>query len=443
VQRGGDSPFTESSRFLLTVVGGADDGARMEIDEARGPALIGTGPACDLRLTDRMVSRRHVSVEATNRGLRVVDLESKNGLRVGGLSVVEAHLAGGETLALGASSVHVEAVRADPVRLPRELRFGRMIGTSPAMRRLYPLCAQLAASDVPLLIEGETGTGKEVLAEALHESGPRANQPFVVFDCAAVSPNLVESALFGHERGAFTGATGDRRGVFELADGGTLLIDEIGELEPSLQPKLLRVLETGKVQRVGSNAWTKVDVRVLAATRRDLDREVIAGRFRDDLFFRLAVARIELPPLRRREGDVAVLAMQFWRTLGTGGGTLPPEVIARFKDYAWPGNVRELRNAVARFAAIGDVATGDDGPVPTSPESSPPAPPGTDVVAQALAEGLPFIRARDWVVSEFERRYVEEVLARHQGNVLQAAAASGIARRYFQLIRARSRPKSG
>ncbi|MGH7270919.1 MAG: sigma 54-interacting transcriptional regulator, partial [Polyangiaceae bacterium] len=190
--------------------------------------------------------------------------------------------------------------------------FGRMLGRSAEMRRLYPLCARLAQSEVSVVIEGETGTGKEVLAEALHEASLRAAGPFVVFDCAAVAPSLLESALFGHERGAFTGALAQRIGIFEQAHGGTLFIDEIGELDALLQPKLLRAIERGEVQRVGSSRWEKVDVRILAATRRNLDREVHAGRFRDDLFFRLAVVRIELPPLRERHGDVAVLSAHFW-----------------------------------------------------------------------------------------------------------------------------------
>src|SRR5262245_60431404 len=186
------------------------------------------------------------------------------------------------------------------------------------------------------------------MAEALHEQGPRASQPFVVFDCTAVPPNLVESELFGHERGAFTGAVTQRKGVFEQAHGGTLLIDEIGDLDLPLQPKLLRAIERGEIRRVGADRWIRVDVRVLAATRRDLAREVQAGRFRDDLFHRLAVGRIELPPLRHRRGDVPLLARQVWRELGGDARLLPAEILLKWEDYEWPGNVRELRNAVAR-----------------------------------------------------------------------------------------------
>lgn len=181
------------------------------------------------------------------------------------------------------------------------MSFGRLLGGSPAMRRLYPLCERLAGSTVPIVIEGETGTGKEQLAEALHEQSSRADKPFVILDCTTIAPNLIESELLGHEKGAFTGAMRTREGVFERANGGTLLIDEIGDLPLELQPKLLRAIERGVITRVGGSKPVVVDVRLLAATRRDLDREVQLGRFRDDLFHRIAVARVELPPLRERD----------------------------------------------------------------------------------------------------------------------------------------------
>jgi two-component system response regulator HydG len=301
------------------------------------------------------------------------------------------------------------------------------------MRRLYPMLARLAASAVPVVIEGETGTGKELVAEALHEMGPRADGPFIVFDCTAVPPNLLESALFGHERGSFTGAVQQKKGVFELAHGGTLFIDEIGDLDSALQPKLLRALERSEVSRVGSSRWEKVDVRVIAATRRDLDREVQLGRFRDDLFYRLAITRIELPPLRRRSGDVAFLARHFWRELDGAKQPLPIALFQRYEEYPWPGNIRELRNAIARRLALGDMV---DTPGLAPPSRAAP-PRGDDVIEAILAENLPLPRARQRMVDEFEVRYIERVLALHGGNVTHAAASSGIARRYFNTIRAR------
>jgi two-component system response regulator HydG len=290
-----------------------------------------------------------------------------------------------------------------------------------------------------VVLEGETGTGKELVAESIHEKSARAGNPFVVFDCTAVPPTLIESHLFGHDKGAFTTAISSRRGVFEQAHGGTLLIDEIGELEPALQPKLLRALERGEVQRVGGDAWLKVDVRVLAATRRDLDHEVQAGRFREDLFYRLAVARVELPPLRERKGDVELLARFFWRKLG-GAEDVTPGVLARFEDHDWPGNVRELRNAIARRVALGDLA-GDSPSARRAPaaRAATEAESALDAAFEPiLALDLSLQRARQRVVDAFERRYVERVLAKHGGNVTRAAAASGIARRYFYDLRKRT-----
>ncbi len=270
--------------------------------------------------------------------------------------------------------------------------------------------------------------------------GPRA--PFVVFDCTTVSPTLVEAELFGHERGAFTGAVTSRAGVFEEANGGTLLIDEIGDLELPLQAKFLRAIDRGEVKRVGGQRSIKVQVRILSATRRDLDKAVAAGRFRDDLFHRLAVARIELPPLRERTGDVALLARRFAQEMGAPE-VLTAEVLARFEDNAWPGNVRELRNAVARHIALGDDEIARS--IPDGTHRSPPGPPGaaravgpgrgTDWLSPILS--MPFPIARRKTLEEFERRYVASAVAAHGGNVSAAARASGLALRYFRLVKAR------
>jgi DNA-binding NtrC family response regulator len=422
--------------FTLVVTAGLDAGATVRLDGSQpSRVLLGQSPACGLRLSDPEVSRRHAAFEMSGQHLRVRDLGSTNGTFVGGLSVIEANLAGGETIRIGSSTVLVERGPAPPpAALLTTTHFGRMLGWSREMRRLYPLCQRLAASDVPVIIEGETGTGKEVLAESLHEQGTRAAGPFVVFDCTAVPPNLVESELFGHERGAFTGAVAARKGVFEQAHGGTLLIDEIGELDVALQPKLLRALERTEIRRVGGDRWMRVNVRLLAATRRDLDREVQTGRFRDDLFHRLAVGRIELPPLRERRGDVGLLARHFATHLGHQESDIPNHVMTRWEDYSWPGNIRELRNAVARYLALGEVGH-------THAEAVESVSTG-DVITDVLKRQLPLIQARQKVVDDFERRYVEQVLAEHGGNVVKAAAASGIGRRYFHMIRARRKAGS-
>jgi len=428
--------FLEGLR--LTVIEGPDAGRSFVLDPGSPQRLLlGTSPVCDVRLGDPRVSRRHAAVEPAGRRYRITDLGSTNGTFIDGTGVVEAFLRGGEIVRCGGTALSVEPC-THPKRapLPNAMHFGKTIGASAAMRRLYPLCERLARTRVSVLIEGETGTGKEVLAESLHDVGG-AHGPFVVFDCTAVSPSLVEAELFGHDRGAFTGATADRAGVFEQAHGGTLFIDEIGDLEPALQPKLLRALDRGEIRRVGGQQVIRVDVRIIAATRRDLDREVATGRFRDDLFHRLAIARIELPPLRERKGDVTLLARWFAEQLGAPPGALTAGVLAKFEDYAWPGNLRELKNAVARHGALGEVLLGQ------GTESSRSARPRGDMsdpsfIDQMIAEGVPYPIARRRAIDAFERRYVERILEAHGGSVARASAASGIARRYFQLVKARS-----
>jgi DNA-binding NtrC family response regulator len=429
------SPLPEAS-FALRVVKGPEAGRSFSVDGTGAlRLLLGQSPVCEFRLSDREVSRRHVALELDGAALRLTDLGSKNGTFVDGLRVGDAWLRGGETVCVGSTTLRVERLATvGRPELAEATRFGRLVGASREMRRLYPLCERLAASDVPVIIEGETGTGKEVLAEALHEQGRRASGPFLVFDCTAVSPNLVESELFGHARGAFTGAVSARKGLFEQADGGTLLIDELGDLDLALQPKLLRVVERAEVRRVGGDAPVHVDVRLIAATRRDLDGEVQAGRFRDDLFHRLAVGRIELPPLRRRRGDVPLLVDHFVKQLGGNIRAVPPSVLAQWEHDAWPGNVRELRNAVARVIALGDLPT-----LQASAEGEAWPTPSDDFIERVLGLGLPLMGARAQVVEHFERRYLDRVLAEHDGNVVRAAAASGIARRHFDRLRVKTR----
>ncbi|HSO37394.1 MAG TPA: sigma 54-interacting transcriptional regulator [Labilithrix sp.] len=438
--------------FVLTVTDGAEKGRSFRLDKALPTrVLIGTSPACQIRLTDREVSRRHAGLERVGPALKVFDLSSTNGTWVDRVKIIEAELQGGEFLRVGttmfqvdvedASKAQPEAATAPEAENSGVFAFGRVIGASREMRRLYPLSHALAQANVPLVIEGETGTGKEALAESIHEMGPRASGPFVVFDCTAVPPSLVESELFGHERGAFTGATAARKGVFEQAHGGTLLIDEIGDLDLALQPKLLRAIERFEIRRVGGDRFVRVDVRVLAATRRDLDREVQAGRFRDDLFHRLAVARIELPALRNRIGDIAVLATHFWTTMGGDPRALTRELLQKWSDYDWPGNVRELKNAIARQLALGDLANiGPERPPSLAPPpATGPLPAAPDAIDRFVDMGMPFPKARDRMLDEFEQRYVGRVLAMHGGDVARAAAASGIGRRYFQKLKARGR----
>jgi two-component system, NtrC family, response regulator HydG len=421
--------------YAIVVDAGPDAPRSFAIDGSTpSRVLLGQSPACEIRLSDGHVSRRHAAIEPAGASVRMTDLGSTNGTYVNGVRIVEAFVREGDRIELGQTMLRVARAERAPIAISTARRFGRVIGASEEMRRLYPLCEKIAASNVPVVIEGETGTGKEVLADALHEASPRADAPFIVFDCTSVPANLMESALFGHERGAFTGAISTRKGVFEQANGGTLFIDEIGDLDLALQPKLLRAIERSEVQRVGGDKWIRVDVRIIAATRRDLDHEIQAGRFRDDLFFRLAVTRIELPPLRRRRGDIGFLTRHFWKELGGGELPLPYDLLERYEDYAWPGNVRELHNAVARQLALGELAPEAVGFKPTSGQE---AAPSGDVIDRVLAKNLPLTRARQLLVQEFESRYLEDALARSGGNVARAAAACGIAKRYFLLMRAR------
>lgn len=379
--------------FLLSVVEGPDRGASLLVEPSLPSRVyVGTSSSCELRLGDREVARRHLAVEPSGQRLRVTDLGSASGTSADGVLLVEGFLRGGELLRIGRTAIGVE--RREPSSSAdtswRE-RFGRTIGASPEMQRLYPLCERFAASDVPVVVEGESGTGKEVLAEALHEQGPRAEAPFVVVDAAA---HEIEAA-------------------FEDARAGTLLVDEIGDLDPSLQHRLLRAIERSPA------------VRVLVTSRRDLDRLVESGRLREDLFERVNVARLELPPLRRRTGDVRRLALHFARAIGGPAATLPPELVAQWEADPWPGNVRALRSAVAHWLALDDPAV----------EASAPA--SVPYFDEVLAQHLPFVQAREKVVSELELRYAERVLVEHGGDVALAADASGLARRVLERVRAR------
>jgi DNA-binding NtrC family response regulator len=433
VSTGAPLPERSLRSFVLRVVGGPDAGKSLTVDPRQGRVLLGQSPACTLRLDDRAVSRRHAAIDPENGDFHLFDLGSTNGTFVNGLRALDVVLTGGETIQIGSTVLRLEP--GEDVREPvsDRTRFGEFIGSSDEIQRLYPLIDRIAASEIPVVIEGETGTGKEVLAESLHEAGPRANGAFVVFDCTTVAANLMEAALFGHEKGAFTGALNATPGLFEQAHGGTLFIDEIGDLDIALQAKLLRAIERSEVRRIGGRGWTRVDVRVIAATRRDLDREVQTGRFRDDLFFRLAVARVELPPLRRRRKDIAILASYFWQQMGGSPSALTGDLLKRLEDYEWPGNVRELRNAVAQRIALGDLAS----PSRVVGAATAGGATSSDPLGDIIAKDLPFPIARERAMELFEERYVQHVLAQNGGNVTRAAHAAGIGRRYFQRIRER------
>ncbi|HBP18539.1 MAG TPA: Fis family transcriptional regulator [Planctomycetes bacterium] len=319
-----------------------------------GDALrIGKSGENDFVLADQTVSRIHCEIVREARGYLLRDLGSTNGTLLDGAEIREVYLRPGAILTVGKIELKVRtfAERIEVLPSEREL-FGGAVGKSAPMREIFGLLEKLAPSDATVLLGGETGTGKDVLARAIHEASPRKERPLIVVDCGAVVGSLIESELFGHEKGAFTGATAARQGAFELADGGTLFLDEIGELPLDLQPKLLRVLEQRAFRRVGGNREQRVDVRIVAASKRNLKMEVERGKFREDLYFRIHVIRIEVPPLRDRKEDVPTLAEAFLRDLGRPPSDLSPKALEVLLRHSWPGNIRELRNALERSCML-------------------------------------------------------------------------------------------
>ncbi len=401
----------EIARFRLRVIAGPD--APQVIDSAGCDLDIGSGPGQHLRLSDPCVSRHHCVIRVGDDGLTCEDLESTNGTFVSGHRIKSAVLAPGDTITVGETELAIELLD-DTISEPlsRADRFGRVLGRSCAMRRVFALLERVASSEATILIEGETGTGKSVLAEAIHEASPRARRPFVVVDCGALPRNLLESELFGHERGAFTGAVDTRIGLFESANGGTILLDEIGELPLDLQPKLLRALERRVIRRVGSSRELPIDVRLIAATHRDLRCAVNQRTFRSDLWYRLNTVRVVVPPLRERRDDIAMLVAAFYRDLIRDPDAAPPaELVRPLTRGVWRGNVRELRSAVER-ALIGAPALEEYAAVETHAE-------------------LPFKMAKHLATADWEKRYLSELLPAHDGNVSRAARAARMNRSHL------------
>ncbi|HKU37915.1 MAG TPA: sigma 54-interacting transcriptional regulator, partial [Polyangiales bacterium] len=380
-------------------------------------------------LHDDTVSRRHCEIELSETGFRVRDLGSTNGVRSAGLRVFDIACSEPAELALGESTLSITplAQTEDRERVTSQ-SFGDVLGGSPKIRELFAELERFANTQLSMLIEGETGSGKDVVAESIHRASARAEGPYVVFDCSAVAPTLIESELFGHERGAFTGAINARAGVFEQAHGGTLFLDEIGELPKDLQPKLLRALERREVKRLGSHKVETVDVRVLAATNRNLAAEVKTGNFRQDLFYRIAGARVHVPPLRERLEDLPLLVEHFLRLDAphVAHFNVPSHVWDMFRAHRWPGNVRELRSAVQRLVVAPELALHASDRVQC--ES---APQPTAAGASSIA---PLRIARREAADNFERDYLRALLARTQGNISRAAAIAEVSRQMVQKL---------
>jgi transcriptional regulator with GAF, ATPase, and Fis domain len=433
----GDERTREVSRPTLEKV------HRLSIAVARGPgagklveteaghvASVGTAADNDLVLTDDAVSRYHLELAVGPDGIAVRDLGSTNGTFAGSVRVRDAIVPRGSQLRVGGTVLLLDAADAPRPTTETELELPGMVFASQSMRDVARRVRMLAAVTTSVLVQGETGAGKEHVARAVHALGPRKAAPFVVVDCASIAPTLLEAELFGHEKGAFTGAVRERAGAFERADGGTVFLDEIGELPPLAQASLLGVLERRRFRRVGGDREITVDVRVVSATNRDLRGEVNRGSFRADLYFRLAGARVVVPPLRERPEDIEVLVRHFSLEL-TGETALPiaPEMLAALAEQHWAGNVRELRSAVERVVAFGASDLGA-----MLDEAAPRPSPSTARAPETTTDDLPIERYRDAkanAVAAFEKSYLASVIERCDGNASEAARRAQMDRPYL------------
>jgi len=410
--------------------------------------VVGASDEADLHVEAPTVSRRHARITCVAGGAKIEDLDSTNGTFYERSQVKEVTVPFGSTVMLGKALLKIlpqeKEVEASPSTVAS---FGDLVGEDVRMRQVFSLLGDIAPTDATVVVEGETGTGKELVASALHDRSPRAKHPFVVFDCSAVPRELIESALFGHTKGAFTGATQTRQGAFRQAHGGTIFLDEIGELPLDLQPKLLRVLESRTVQAVGGDKYERVDVRVIAATNRNLKDEVRNGKFREDLYYRLAVVRISLPPLRERADDIPVLANFFLqKASGNTGEPFADDDWDEVKAYPFPGNVRELRNLVERAVSFhrggGSIALAkwltEDGDDP--PRTAHLSGVGEEAAALAhvfedalnLEEGRSFKDAKAMLIEAFEKQYLKSLLDETSGNISRAASMAKMDRKHLR-----------
>jgi len=421
-------------RTKLLAISGPLQGREFVVN--RDAFTIGSGGHNDLIIEDSTVSKRHCEIIVDQTGYLIRDLDSTNGTLVQGVRVSSAHLAPGSEIQLGKTRiVFCPLQESNDIPLSPNEAFGKMMGRSVPMRRVFYLAETYSPSDATIMITGETGTGKEILAEEIHNHSPRRDKPFIVIDCAAISKELIESELFGHVKGAFTGANADRQGAFELADDGTVFLDEIGDLSPDLQPKLLRVLEKREIRRVGCNKVRKINVRIISATNRNLANEVNEGRFREDLYYRLSVVHLELPPLRRRREDIPLLVKRFLTDLHGEDAVAQLADFDRTMDvlkrHEWPGNVRELRNLIelafyserrpvdlSAFLSLGNLRAGKK----------------TNEPEIAFTADKPFKDAKNDLIEEFERAYLSDLLARNKQNISRSAREAGIERAYLQRL---------
>ncbi len=442
--------FRSQPRVLWRDAGGT------HVKSVDGRVVVGSAPGSGIVIQDSTVSRVHAELDARQDGLWIRDLGSRNGTLVDGLRISGARVPDKGRIRLGEIELGVDydPERKRAVEIWPTDSFGKLVGASVPMRELFATLARIASMDASVLVQGETGTGKELVARGIHDASPRAKQPFVVVDCAALPETLLDAELFGHAKGAFTGASGSRIGAIEMADGGTVFLDEIGELPISMQPKLLRVLESRTVRRLGEATHRDVDVRFISATHRDLVKMIGTGEFREDLYFRLSVIPVEVPPLRERRDDIELLVNTFLRA---GGASLriAPELLREIVSRPWRGNVRELRNFVDRVRAFGPnealamVSKGSPSEMQALPSAKATATAlelTAAVTPEAAVGGFrpddprlfetAYKDFREAWIDSGEREYVRRLLLRHDRNVAAAAREAEVDRTYiYRLIR--------
>ena len=435
-----DEPTTKRrfQKSKLVVVRGVDKGKELLIERER--VTIGRGVICDMVLTDPLVSGSHCEIVANEKGFLLRDLDSTGGTFIGEFGVREVWLSPGAVVGIGDTEFEFRPTSGTvEIDISGQQRFYELVGRSVRMREVFAVLEKAAASDLIVLIRGETGTGKELVARAIHRASRRAKKPLVVQDCSAIPKHLIESTLFGHEKGSFTGAIERHAGCFEQADGGTIFLDEIGELHLSQQPNLLRVLEARQVQRVGGTKSIPVDVRVVAATNRDLRQMVNEGTFREDLYYRLSVVQVDLPPLRERPQDIPVLVRTFLdefcqrRFPGEDRRyTVTSQAMERLLSYRWPGNVRELKNTIERAVSLSDdLELGVRDLLPSSQKTPPAVLPG-GAAERYVHREVPFKEAKQRVIDAFESGYLKALLEKHDGNISRSANEAGLTRYHLR-----------
>jgi DNA-binding NtrC family response regulator len=402
-------------------------GSKPKLDIGPEKLIVGRNESCDLVLDDKKVSAVHLEVVATERGVRLRDLGSRNGAFIGDTRVGEVYLTKPAFVVCGDSMLEFAPSGPEQVELPDVNGFGPLVGSSPGMRSVFERLRKAAPTDLTVLVLGETGCGKELVAQAIHQASHRANKPFVVVDCGSIPATLAESALFGHERGAFTGAVDKRVSPFVEADGGTIFLDELGELPVDVQPKLLRALAEQRIKSVGSNTYRPVNVRVIAATRRELVREVNSGGFRSDLYFRVAQVKVELPSLRQRLEDIPSLVRKMMEDLGDKNAyaRITHDSLERLMRHDWPGNVRELRNVIAVALAFSK-----DGPIDLASHLSPLA--SSSSSEATPTRGRTFQDAKREILARFEREYFTALYAECSGNVSEIGRRAAMERAHVR-----------